>query len=102
MGKRNFRNAGAEEDRKPGSPTGFMATPQKLWHIFAPRRAMDVSVRLFGGVLAAAAQTTEVFIVYPFISVMMDLGLVHENHWLSWIYRTSSYRARLPGNLPVR
>lgn len=87
MGKEIFQNAGAEGDRKLGSSTGFMAVPRKLWHIFTPReRWMSLFVFL-GGLLAAAAQTTGIFIVYPFISVMMDPGLVHENYWLSWIYR---------------
>ena len=72
--------------KEPPSPSGVWAVPLKVFRIFTPgERLMSLFVFL-GGLLAAALQSTSVFIVYPFISVIMNPGLIHENRWLSRIY----------------
>jgi len=64
---------------------------RKLYEIFTPRERAQALLLFIGSLVTALLQTAGVAVVFPFINVAMNPGVIRENRWLAALYARGGF-----------
>lgn len=69
----------------------MFVTLRKLLKLLTPRERRRLVIIFFAIIAMGGAQILAVGSVVPFVSLVANRELVHENHWLAWVYDTFGF-----------